>query len=236
MQTGEWRERPWVPDKHPNGVGHQEGIVQSPKKFVVVVPIWKTNIRATSAWSPSCVPSPWLPAQSCPPFPKAWSPWGLLGAWPGATSTGTWSCPVLDFTSHCCPLAQGHGTDIYHLITSRCLTSSQPLPNSGHHLGLGNGGSPAWLPQVWGLGCLGGFSLTKGGPAAPCGAVGVIVGVWAQGRAVGVQLALQGERRGEIEVLSAPPCPCAPSRFPVPTGVVRLELTLTMLMGFRERW
>lgn len=126
VQTGKWREKPRVPDEHPDGIGHQEGIIQRPKKFLVVVPIWKTNIRATSAWPPSCVPSPWLLAQSCPPFPKAWSPQGLLGVWPGAISTRTQSCPVLDFTSHCCPLAQGHGTDVHHLITSGCLMSSWP--------------------------------------------------------------------------------------------------------------
>lgn len=33
-----------------------------------------------------------------------------------------------------------------------------------------------------------------------------------------------------------PPSPHVLSSFPVPTAVVRLELTLTMLMGFRERW
>lgn len=126
VQTGKWREKPRVPDEHPDGIGHQEGIIQRPKKFLVVVPIWKTNIRATSAWPPSCVPSPWLLAQSCPPFPKAWSPQGLLGVWPGAISTRTRSCPVLDFTSHCCTLAQGHGTDVHHLITSGCLMSSWP--------------------------------------------------------------------------------------------------------------
>lgn len=51
-----------------------------------------------------------------------------------------------------------------------------------------------------------------------------------------MQLALQGERGGEIEELSAPSSPRVLSSFPVPTAVVRLELTLTMLMGFRERW
>lgn len=66
------------------------------------------------------------------------------------------------------------------------------------------------------MGCLGELSLTKGGPAAPCAAVGVIAGVRAQGRAVGVQLALQGERGGEIEVLSAPPLPTCPLQFPCP--------------------
>lgn len=59
------------------------------------------------------------------------------------------------------------------------------------------------------------------------------MGVRAQGRAVGVQLALQGrETRGEMQVLS----PCSLSRVTVPAAGVRLELTLTMLMGFRDRW
>lgn len=163
VQTGEWRGRPWVPDKHPDGVGHQEGIIQRPKKFLVVVLIWKTNIRATSAWPPFCVPSPWLLPWSCPPFPKAWSPWELLGhgQLPSALGAG----PVLDFTTCCCPLAQGHGTDLHHLITSGCLMSSwlpaKPWPRPG----VGEWGQPNSAATSVGFGVPGGTQPYQRGPS-----------------------------------------------------------------------
>lgn len=46
-----------------------------------------------------------------------------------------------------------------------------------------------------------------------------------------MQLTLRGEGRGEIGMLENP----IPT-FLLPAAAARLELTLTMLMGFRERW
>lgn len=46
-----------------------------------------------------------------------------------------------------------------------------------------------------------------------------------------MQLALRGEGRGEIGMLEN-----SILMFLLPAAATRLELTLTMLMGFRERW
>lgn len=68
----------WVPDKHPDGVGHQEGVIQRPKKLLVVVPIWNRNVRATLTWS-FVFSLPMATGSSASPFLKP-SSQAVLGA------------------------------------------------------------------------------------------------------------------------------------------------------------
>lgn len=237
VQTGVRRreQRTRVPDKHPDGVGHQEGVIQRPEKLLVVVPIWKGKIRATSAGPPSCFPSPWPLARPHPrPRPQTPPPGvGAPGGWPGAIAVGTGSHPSPDFATRCCcPLARAHRAEARCLITAGCLTSSQPpaknlRPRAGGRRGGGEPTPAAWSAWFWGDG---GLSLTEGCPAAPGAAVGAVEGVRAQGRAVGVQLALRGGREGVKSGSSGTPT------SPLPRVGARSERTLTMLMGFRERW
>jgi len=173
---------------------------------------------------------------SLPSFPR---PRGAVGlrAWPDVIGVGTRSHPGPDFTTRCCPLPPG-ARGRRKLLNYLRVPNEQPAPcqNLRPWPGSGHGGEPVSAAVRADFGVIG-----KGGTAQPyrrvpscttcccwsrCGGSDPSPSNWGAAGSAGVG----GGEKGWNQGAPGTPCPLSPRLGG------RSELTLTMLMGFRERW